>query len=151
MKKADKKQKKALAIKRKKEKQEVKNKWGSEKLHEAEMNWRYYDPKEKQDMVDESKAVFKNLAQLKNEDPDSQKLQEAMQRWHRFIGMSYEPSLEILRGLSYVYRDDERFRKNLAQVDPDLPDFLFGTINNYVDSLEEIWLQEQLNTLEEKH
>ncbi|AEA00995.1 MULTISPECIES: TipAS antibiotic-recognition domain-containing protein [Aerococcus] len=151
MKKSDRKQKKALAIKRKRDKQEVKHKWGSEKLHETEMNWQSYDPKEKQDMVAESKAVFKALAQLKNEETDSQKLQEAMQRWHRFIGLSYEPSLEILRGLSYVYRDDERFRKNLSQFDPDLPDFLFGAINNYVDSLEEIWLQEQVNTLEEKH
>ncbi|KAA9220432.1 MULTISPECIES: TipAS antibiotic-recognition domain-containing protein [Aerococcus] len=151
MKKANKKQKKALAIKRKKGKQEVKNKWGSEKLHEAEMNWQSYDQAEAENMIKESQAVFETLAQLKNEEADSQELQKAMQRWHRFIGMSYEPSLEILRGLSYVYRDDERFRKNLAQFDPNLPDFLFGAINNYVDSLEEIWLQEQLNTLEEKH
>ena len=80
---------------------------------------------------------------------DGEEVTELMIRWHKFIKNFYDPSLEVLRCLGLMYVYDPEFSGKFQQIDPDLPDFLGKAINSYVDVLEEKWLEQQCNVLEQ--
>ncbi|WP_369403781.1 TipAS antibiotic-recognition domain-containing protein [Fructilactobacillus florum] len=104
--------------------------------------------KEKDAILQEGNDIFVDLAKLKNEDPDSDNVQQIMIRWHEFLSNFYDPSIELLRGLNEMYFVDTKFKNKFKKIDPDLPDFLHASIDCYVDKLENQWIEENKETLD---
>lgn len=139
-------------MKKKKKKmiKEISKNYGNNEVKDAKKNWESYSNDKKKSIMQESEDIFLELAKLKDKDVDSIEVQEIMIRWHNFIKNFYNPSIEVLRGLGNMYYNDPRFNKKFREIDPDLPDFLNDSIKNYVDTLEDKWLEEQKDTLTDK-
>ncbi len=148
MKKKDRKTKKQGKIQEKKLVKELSQEWDSSLVKESRQNWTSYSESKQAEILAECEAIFAELAEFQDKGVDSPEVKELLVRWHQFLQHFYEPSLEVLRGLGFVYADDQRFREKFASIDPHLPDFLKAAINSYVDELENIWLQEQYEVLE---
>ena len=116
-----------------------KKKWGNDRINEAGKKW---DNMTKQEQRN-------GLSEYIGSDPKREEVTELMIRWHKFIKNFYDPSLEVLRCLGLMYVYDPEFSGKFQQIDPDLPDFLGKAINSYVDVLEEKWLEQQCNVLEQ--
>lgn len=148
MKKKDKTRKKKEKIEERNRIKELSGRWDASLVKESSKRWNSYSDVEQKEILEECQKIFLELANHKDEGPDSDNVRALLIKWHKFIEHFYEPPLDVLRGLGYLYADDERFRKKFAEIDPDLPDFLKSAIDCYVDELEEVWLQEQYDTLE---
>lgn len=62
----------------------------------------------------ESEEIFAAFAAARGVSPDSAKVQSLVERWQRHITENFYPcTREILSGLGQMYRQDERFTKNI--------------------------------------
>ncbi|USS85993.1 TipAS antibiotic-recognition domain-containing protein [Fructilactobacillus cliffordii] len=127
---------------------QISDQYGDQEVKQSQQNWNSYSDEKKAAIIKESNEIFVDLAKLKDEDPDSEKVQQLMVRWHQFLLNFYNPSIELLRGLNEMYADDPKFKKKFEKIDPDLPDFLHASIDTYVDKLEDQWVEENQNTLD---
>ncbi|USS93218.1 TipAS antibiotic-recognition domain-containing protein [Fructilactobacillus ixorae] len=122
--------------------------YGDQEIKQTKQHWNDYSDSEKAAILKEGDAIFVDLAQLKDQAPDSEEVQQIMVRWHQFLLNFYEPSIELLSGLNEMYANDPKFKKKFAKIDPALPDFLHAAIDTYVDQLENQWIEEQQETLD---
>lgn len=150
MKKKDKKRKKMEKSEEKKRQKELSYSWESSLIKESNKKWNSYSNTKQKEILEECENIFLEIANFQQVGIKTPEIKELLVRWHKFIQNFYEPSLEVLRGLGHTYADDERFRVKFEEIDPDLPDFLKSAIDYYVDELEDIWLQEQYDILENK-
>ncbi|MFP3153447.1 TipAS antibiotic-recognition domain-containing protein [Lachnospiraceae bacterium ZAX-1] len=129
--------------------EEIKQKYGDKKVNDYNQTLNSMNKEQQQQMLNECNEIFDKLAEHIHKEPYSEEVRDVLIQWHYWIRNFYEPSMELLRGLGemYVYAPD--FREVFEAIDPKLPDFLPKAINCYVDELEEKWLQEQCNTLEQ--
>lgn len=107
-------------------------------VKESNKNWAALSAAQRQQVADEGNAVYEGLAAAIDAGlgAESAEVQALMVRWHNHLRHFYEPPLELLRGLADLYRDDERFTRNINRVHPQLVEFMHSAINVYVDALE---------------
>ncbi|MFV0812519.1 TipAS antibiotic-recognition domain-containing protein [Lactobacillus gasseri] len=129
--------------------EEIIKNFGNYEVTESQKNWNSYSKFQKQEVLQEGDKIFAELAKLKNEgySNDSNEVKSLMILWHKFLLNFYTPSIEVMRGLSEMYIKDNRFKSKFQKIDPDLPDFLHKSINNYVNELEEVYKEKQKTTL----
>ena len=127
----------------------IQKKWGNDRIDQAEKKWEDMTKQEQRAILTECGDIFNGLAEYIGSDPKREEVTELMIRWHKFIKNFYDPSLEVLRCLGLMYVYDPEFSGKFQQIDPDLPDCLGKAINSYVDVLEEKWLEQQCNVLEQ--
>ncbi len=132
----------------KQEQEKIVAKWGNERVDESNKKWNSMTKEEQKAILQECSDIFEGLAKYIDKGADCEEVTELMIRWHHFIKNFYEPSLEVLRGLGLMYVYDPEFSEKFSEIDPALPNFLEKSINNYVDILEEKWLESQYNILE---
>lgn len=132
----------------KQEQEKIAGKWGNERVDESNKRWNSMTKEEQKAILQECSDIFERLAKYIDKGADCEEVTELMIRWHHFIKNFYEPSLEVLRGLGLMYVYDPGFSEKFSEIDPALPNFLEKAINNYVDILEEKWLESQYNILE---
>lgn len=132
----------------KSEQEKIAKKWGSERVDESNKRWNNMSKEEQRTILQECSDIFEELSKYIKKGPDCKEVVDLMVRWHHFIKNFYEPSLEVLRGLSLIYIYDPSFSEKFSEIDPALPHFLEKAISNYVDVLEEKWLESQYNILE---
>ncbi len=132
----------------KQEQEKIAGKWGNERVDESNKRWNSMTKEEQKAILQECSDIFEGLAKYTDKGADCEEVTELMIRWHHFIKNFYEPSLEVLRGLGLMYVYDPGFSEKFSEIDPALPNFLEKAINNYVDILEEKWLESQYNILE---
>ncbi len=127
----------------------IANKWGDSRINESNKKWENMTKEEQKAVLQECSDIFVGLSDYIGTDSQQKEVTELMIRWHNFIRNFYEPSLEVLRCLGLMYVYDPDFSTKFEEMDPDLPDFLGKAVNSYVDALEEKWLEQQCNVLEE--
>lgn len=123
--------------------------WGTDRVRQSNQRWNSYDDDKKEQIKAECQTIFQALADNMHHGIESQIVQDLMMRWHHYFSYFYEPSLEVLRGLGDVYQYDPEFRSFFEVIDPELPDFVHGAVNCYVDELEMRWLESQYDVLQE--
>lgn len=128
---------------------QARSRWGEDRVRQSSQNWHSYSEKKKEQIMEACNSIFQELAENMQYELDSLRIRELMKRWHQFIQYSFEPSLEVLRGLGDIYSCDSEFRIFFEKIDPELPDFLQRAINSYVDELEMRWLESQYEVLQE--
>ncbi|MCF0125072.1 MAG: TipAS antibiotic-recognition domain-containing protein [Clostridia bacterium] len=127
----------------------IANKWGDNRISESNRNWENMTKEEQKAVLQECSDIFVGLSDYIGTDPKQNGVTELMIRWHNFIRNFYDPSLEVLRCLGLMYVYDPDFSTKFEEINPDLPDFLGKAINSYVEVLEDKWLEQQCNVLEE--
>ena len=127
----------------------IEKKWGGDRINESNQKWENMTKEQQRSILQECSDIFVGLSEYIGSDPGREEVTELMVRWHKFIKNFYDPSLEVLRCLGLMYVYDPEFSNKFQQIDPDLPDFLGKAINSYVDVLEDKWLEQQCNVLEQ--
>jgi DNA-binding transcriptional MerR regulator len=115
--------------------QEAIEQYGEENVRPSIQRWESYTPEQKQQIQDESTAIYGELAERIGEGPESQAVQALIARWHEHLRYFYEPSVERLRGLGQLYNESPDFRATFEKFHPDLPAFLEQAITCYCDNL----------------
>jgi DNA-binding transcriptional MerR regulator len=109
--------------------------YGEENVRPSVQRWESYTPEQKAQIVEESNAIYRELAERIGEEPESQAVQALVARWHEHLRYFYEPSVERLRGLGQLYNESPDFRATFEKFHPDLPAFFGRAIAYYCDTL----------------
>jgi hypothetical protein len=107
-------------------------------VNESIRKWNSYSESEQQAIMDEGNQIYADMVTAIEggktaNDPD---VTAILDRWAAHLRYFYEPSLEMLRGLGMMYRDDPAFAEKFAAMHTGLPGFLYEAIDLYVDDLE---------------
>lgn len=104
-------------------------------VSETSARWKQYTAADKQRIMAEGGAIYRELAALIGRDPGDAAVQAVITRWHQHIRSFYEPTAEILRGLGQGYVENPQFAAFFQTIQPDLPDFMRRAIDYYVEQL----------------
>ncbi|AAK81402.1 DNA-binding transcriptional MerR regulator [Clostridium acetobutylicum] len=120
---------------KKKYAKEVKERFGgSDAYIESEKKTSNYGREEWQKINDECKNILKAFADNRDKAPESKEVQELVKEWQLFITESfYNCTNDILRGLGYMYVEDERFKKNIDSNGEGTAEFISKAIKIYCE------------------
>ncbi|HDX9578185.1 TPA: MerR family transcriptional regulator [Bacillus pseudomycoides] len=109
--------------------QEARERWGNAAVDKANKTAANMT-KEKQE---EYNAIYRKLAAIRHDSPESEQAQEAIQEWYNYLQNFGHYSLEAFKGLGQMYVDDERFAKNIDQFGEGLAKFMQSAMAVYAD------------------
>jgi DNA-binding transcriptional MerR regulator len=115
---------------------EARRHWGDEKVSESARRWKATSQADRQRILNEGGAIYRELDAHRARDPESPEVQALIGRWHEHLRNFYEPTPEILRGLGAAYAADPAFADFFARFDAALPGFMHQAIEIYCDRLE---------------
>ena len=115
---------------------QAREQYGAEEVDASYRLWKSYSPEKQVEIKAEGAAIYGELAARVDRDPGSDEIQALIARWHQHMRSFYEPSTERLRGLGALYSEDPDFRRNFAELHPDLPELIRGAIEIYCDRRE---------------
>ncbi|MEH7464457.1 MerR family transcriptional regulator [Bacillus thuringiensis] len=107
--------------------QEARERWGNEAVDKAN---KVDMTKEKQE---EYNVIYRKLAALRHDSPESEQAQEAIQEWYNYLQNFGHYSLDAFKGLGQMYVDDERFTKNIDQFGEGLAKFMQDAMAVYAN------------------
>lgn len=85
-------------------------------------------------MGEQMNAIYRKLAHLKDNPPESEEAQAAIGEWFTFLnGTVGSYSLAAFKGLGEMYVADERFTKNIDQFGDGLAKFMCDAMAVYAD------------------
>ncbi len=116
--------------------QQAREKYGDEQVSASYKRWNSYSPQKKQQIMEEGKAIYTDLAAHLGNDPTSSDVQQIITRWHQHLRYFYEPTVEILRGLGQLYVDSPDFANRFRELHPNLPEFMQQAIMHYCAGLQ---------------
>jgi DNA-binding transcriptional MerR regulator len=116
--------------------QEATEAWGAEAVDPSYARWESYTPEQREMIMAEGQAIYRDLVALMDRGPASPEVQHVLARWHRHLRYFYEPSVARLRGLGALYVEHPDFAANFRAMHPDLPEFMQEAIGVYCDGLE---------------
>lgn len=94
--------------------------------------WKTYSDNEKQRIADEGNAVYQGFVDAMDKGPASADAQECVQRWRDHMNYFWTPDEDQLLGLTDLYNDDPRFKKNFDKIHPDLASFVREAVAIYL-------------------
>jgi MerR family transcriptional regulator, thiopeptide resistance regulator len=95
--------------------------------------WKAYTTADKERIGTEGIAVYTDLLAALPKGPASPEAQSAIARWRRHIEYFWIPNDEQLIGLTDLYNEDPRFRKNFDKLSPQLAEFMREAAKIYVE------------------
>lgn len=108
--------------------------WG-ENARESNRLWNNYNDNEKTEIMKEGNQIYLSVVDHMGKGPESIEIQSLMKQWHNHLRHFYEPTHEIMRGLSELYCEHPDFKRTFQEIHPDLPHFLKQAITYYIDNL----------------
>jgi DNA-binding transcriptional MerR regulator len=108
--------------------------WG-ETVRESSRRWRGYSPEKKNQILAEASEIYQALIAHLGQPPASPAVQALVARWHQNLRHFYEPTPDVLRGLSQAYVDDPQFNATFRKLHPDLAPFVREAVAVYCDRL----------------
>jgi DNA-binding transcriptional MerR regulator len=112
---------------------EVVEKYDPEIVKASQQKWKSYTKAQKQRIVDEGNAIYRDMALAIPKGPASQEAQACVQRWRDHMSYFWEPNEEQFLGLADMYHNDPRFKANFDKIDPGLAEFMREAVRIYVD------------------
>jgi DNA-binding transcriptional MerR regulator len=95
--------------------------------------WKSYTAADKQRIGEEGNAVYEAFLAAIPLGPASPQAQAAVVAWRKHMDYFWSPDDEQLLGLTDLYNDDPRFRKNYDRIDPRLAEFIRESVKVYVE------------------
>jgi len=112
--------------------QEALQMYDPETVKASYKKWKNYSDAEKQQIADEGNAVYQSFVDAMSKGPGSAEAQETVQRWRDHMNYFWTPEEDQLLGLTDLYNDDPRFRKNFDKIHPDLSRFVKEAVTIYL-------------------
>jgi len=115
--------------------EEAKKLWGDETVEKSNDFIASKSDRERKDMEKVLNEVFKGLAEIRNEDPDSDLAHEAIDKMYRVFNESFGHyyTLESFASLGNMYVMDDRFKANIDKYGEGLAEFLSKAMQEYAD------------------
>lgn len=96
--------------------EEARRRWGNQSIDEINTKLKEKSRDEQNDLSDRWDTIFNKLVSLRNQSPESQKVQSTIKEWYDFLNKNFSKySLDAFYGLGQLYINDERFTKNIDQ------------------------------------
>lgn len=115
--------------------EEAAQRWDEDRVRESNRLWRSYSDEKKRAILEEGRAIYRDLAAVMTDGPASAAAQAGIRRWHEHMRYFYEPAPEMLLGLGDLYNDDPAFSETFARIHPELASFMREAIRVYVAAL----------------
>ncbi len=109
--------------------------YGEDKVRESQRHWGGYSREQKDAILREGDAVYREIVAAMPQGPESAQAQAGIAHWHQHLRYFYEPTVEILLGLGDLYNDQPEFAANFRRIHPDLATFLRQAIQVYCRGL----------------
>ncbi|WP_028608499.1 MerR family transcriptional regulator [Paenibacillus harenae] len=116
--------------------QEARDRWGDEAVDQSNAKIGKMTKQEQQELADGMNAIYRKLASLRHESPESSESQAAIKEWYDYLNKMGSYTLEAFRGLGQMYVDDARFTKNIDQFGEGLAAFMRDAMAVYADQNE---------------
>lgn len=113
--------------------QEARDRWGDKAVDESNAKINHMSKEEQQRMGQEFDAIYRKLAAIRHESPESDEAQEGIQLWYDYLNKIGNYSLNAFKGLGQMYVDDERFTKNIDKYGEGLAMFMRDAMAVYAD------------------
>ena len=115
--------------------EEARQLWGDETVEKSNDFIASKSDRERKDMEKILDELFRELAEIRDEDPDSDLVQEAIDRMYKVFNESFGHyySLESFASLGNMYVMDDRFKANIDKYGEGLADFLSKAMQEYSD------------------
>lgn len=115
--------------------EEAKQLWGDETVEKSNDFIASKSDRERKDMEKVLDELFKELAEIRDEDPDSHLAQEAIDKMYRVFNESFGHyyTLESFAALGNMYVMDDRFKANIDKYGEGLAEFLSKAMQEYSD------------------
>jgi DNA-binding transcriptional MerR regulator len=110
--------------------QEAREKWGDEKVEQANQNLKKMGTKEAEREFDD---IYTQLADLRHLDPESDAAQQEIGKWYDFLNKVGEYTPEMFKNLGEMYTADERFTKNIDKYGDGLAEFMKEAMTVYYE------------------
>lgn len=115
--------------------QEARERWGDEAVDHSYKSLNKLSKKEQEQLGEDMNAIFRRLADIKDQQPDSKEAQDAIHEWYQILAkmMGKQCNLEVFKSIGQMYVDDERFTKNIDQFGEGLAQFMSDAMQVYVE------------------
>lgn len=114
--------------------EEARQRWDPELVNQSMKLWKSYSDEKKKAIMVEGGANYQEIFDNMDKGRDSPEVQAGVAKWHQHMRYFYEPTIAILSGLGYGYRDDPAFRATFEKFSPDFPEFLCEAIQFYCEN-----------------
>jgi DNA-binding transcriptional MerR regulator len=113
--------------------QEARQRWGHEAVDRSNAKIGGMSKAEQEALGQEMNEIYRNLAEIRHEAPDSEAAQNAIKQWYLLLNRMGNYSLDAFKGLGQMYVDDVRFTKNIDQFGEGLAVFMRDAMAAYAD------------------
>lgn len=115
--------------------QEARNRWGDKAVDDSTAFINKKSKAEQEELSGEMNAIYRRLATVKEEAPNSAEAQAAIKEWYDFLNNStgHHYTLEAFKGLGQMYVADERFTKNIDRFGDGLAQFMCAAMEVFAD------------------
>ncbi|GGJ88858.1 MerR family transcriptional regulator [Lentibacillus kapialis] len=113
--------------------QEARERWGDKAVEESNAKVNQLSKDEQQAMEQEFDRIYRDLAAIRHQAPDSNEAQAAIKVWYDYLNKIGSYSLDAFKGLGQMYVDDERFTKNIDTYGDGLAMFMCDAMAFYAD------------------
>ena len=114
---------------------EARERYGDDAVDRSNQKVKKLSKVEQKELSHSFDSIYKKLANLKHNEPDSVEAQEAIDEWYQFLNRNfgYHYSLDAFKGLGQMYVDDKRFTKNIDRYGEGLSIFMRDAMAVYAD------------------
>ncbi len=117
--------------------EEARQRWGDKAVDDANEKLKSKSTEELKEFQDKFNDIYRKLAEIRHEAPDSDIAQARIHDWFVFLNAFGNYSKEAFKGLGEMYVYDERFTKNIDQFGEGLAVFMRDAMAIYADRLGE--------------
>ena len=117
-------------------KEETEKRYGnSDSYKESQEKTSKYSKNDWENIMEEASVIYEELSKLMDKDPSDEKVQELIEKWRNHITTNfYNCTVEIFRGLAFMYVGDERFTKNIDKYGEGLAQFMSDAMIIYCNN-----------------
>lgn len=103
-----------------------------ETVRESNRKWKAYSAGKKEAIMAEGRQIYVDMIAAMPKGASSVEVQSLVERWRKHMDYFWTPNLEQLLGLANGYNDDPRFKVNFDKMHPQLAEFMFKAVKEYV-------------------
>lgn len=110
--------------------------WGKEKVEQSKYYILNLSKQDQDEITNKMNQLFKDLAKIKNEDPESEIAQREIDKMYEQMNANfgYHYSIEAFKNLGQMYVSDQRFTKNIDKYGEGLALFLSKAMLIYANN-----------------
>lgn len=112
---------------------EARERWGDDVVDASNAKIKKLSKYEKESLEKEFNDIYRRLAEVRHESPNSDIAQERIGLWYDYLNKIGNYSLQAFKGLGQMYIDDERFTQNIDKFGEGLAKFMRDAMAVYAE------------------